>query len=151
MTIWKPKPYIRAKVLGLVWRDGRLLAAEIEDSSGAVKGVRPLGGCIEFGETRDAALRREFHEELGCAARVTGPWHVFENIFEHEGNIGHEFAFAANVELDDASLYRSEEIVYCEDDGLACRASWFSPTALPAGVELYPAGLLQAIKEGAVA
>jgi hypothetical protein len=85
VAIWKPKPFIRVKVLGLVWRGSELLAGEVENSAGQVTGVRPLGGCVEFGETREEALRREFREELGCETIVSGPWHSLENIFEHEG------------------------------------------------------------------
>lgn len=150
MAIWKPKPFIRVKVLGLAWRGDQLLAGEVENSEGRVTGVRPLGGCIEFGETREEALQREFQEELGCTAALTGPWHALENIFEHEGNIGHEFVFAANVRLGDPKVYAARRIDYLEDDGATCSAGWFSPARLPQGVSLYPEGLLALIASGAI-
>jgi len=37
--------------------------------------VRPLGGSIDFGDTREATLARKFAEDLGCAISVTGPSH----------------------------------------------------------------------------
>jgi ADP-ribose pyrophosphatase YjhB (NUDIX family) len=150
VTIWTPAPVIRVKVLGLAWRGGDLLLAEVEDSAGRVKGVRPLGGAIEFGETREQALRREFEEELGCGVRLAGPWHGFENIYEHEGATGHEFLFAANVELADFSLYRRDPIGFLEDEGTARLARWLPPAALPPGVDLYPAGLRPLIEAGIV-
>ncbi|MBO9472400.1 NUDIX domain-containing protein [Shimia sp. R10_1] len=61
---WRPHNSIRVKALGLHWRENRLLAARVFDDSGKLKGVRPLGGTIEFGETAQNALLREFHEEL---------------------------------------------------------------------------------------
>ena len=64
MTVWQPPQTVGIKVLGLAWKDGHLLAGEVEDSLGRVTGVRPLGGSIEFGEAREAALEREFREEL---------------------------------------------------------------------------------------
>src|SRR6187551_1612754 len=101
LTVWTPTPAVTVKVIGLAWRGAELLVAEVEESDGRVKGVRPLGGTIEFGETREAALAREFAEELGCAMSVVGPWHAFENIYRHEGATGHEFIFAANIRLGD--------------------------------------------------
>ena len=74
MNVWRPAPAIRVKALGLHWRDGRLLAFEVHDDAGRVTGVRPLGGSIEFGETAEAALRREFREELGIDVVVAGDY-----------------------------------------------------------------------------
>lgn len=142
MTVWRPPQQIRVKVIGLAWRENRLLAAEVEDDSGRIKGVRPLGGSIEFGETREQALHREIREELGTEIRIVGPWHVLENIFEHHGSIGHEFIFAADVELADQGLYERDEIRYCELDETAATARWFGRDMLrDAGLDIYPTGL----------
>lgn len=54
MNIWRPPSRIRVKALGLHWLNGRLLAAEVYDDAGRIKGVRSLGGGVEFGETSKA-------------------------------------------------------------------------------------------------
>lgn len=43
---------------------------------------RLIGGGIEFGETAEAALRREFAEELGVTLGSVELLEVVENIFE---------------------------------------------------------------------
>ena len=142
MAIWRPSQQIRVKVIGLAWRNDRLLAAEVEDDSGRIKGVRPLGGAIEFGESREEALQREFQEELETDIRIVGPWHLLENIYEHHGATGHEYIFAADIELADASLYERDEIHYSELDETAATARWFGRDRLrDAGIDLYPTGL----------
>jgi 8-oxo-dGTP pyrophosphatase MutT (NUDIX family) len=151
VTVWSPSPGIAVKVIGLAWRGEELLVAEVEESDGRVKGVRPLGGGIEFGETREQALKREFAEELRCEITVSGPWHGFENLYQHEGKTGHEFIFAANVRLGDADIYRRDRFDYLEHEGTRCCAVWLAPLRLPRGVELYPAGLARAIELGEVA
>lgn len=60
------------KALGLHWRGDRLLAAEVLDDAGRIKGVHPLGGTVEFGETAEAAVIREFREELGIKVKTHG-------------------------------------------------------------------------------
>ena len=70
--VWRPQQHIQVKALGLVWRNGLLLAGEIYLDDGTVKGVKPLGGRLEFGETWRDALVREFDEELGVAVEVIG-------------------------------------------------------------------------------
>ena len=97
MTTWRPHPHIRVVAIGLHWRDGRLLAAEVRDDAGRIKGVRPLGGEIEFGESWRDALMREFNEELGIGVTIIGEPQMMENIFVHEGAIGHEVMFIAEV------------------------------------------------------
>jgi hypothetical protein len=72
MNTWRPAPRIRVKALGLHWRGDRLLAAEVLDDAGHVKGVRPLGGTVEFGETAEMAVIREFQEELGIVVKTNG-------------------------------------------------------------------------------
>jgi len=150
MTIWRPPQAIRVKVLGLVWREDQLLLFEVQDDHGRIKGVRALGGSVEFGERREQALDREFREELGCGITILGPWHAFENIFVHEGAIGHEYLFAANVRLADQRVYGMERLTFAEADLVRCHAAWFSPTSLPEGLELYPSGLLPLIETGTI-
>ena len=151
MTVWTPAQKIRVKVLGLAWRGRELLVSEVQDSSGRVKGLRPLGGCIEFGESREQALIREFAEELGCAVTIAGEWHILENIYEHEGATGHEYDLAANILLGDARLYGQDRLRYLESDESVCWALWVDPLALPPGIELYPVALQALIKAGRIA
>ena len=150
MTVWRPAQAIRVKVLGLAWRGHELLVSEVEDSLGRVKGVRPLGGCIEFGETREQALVRELAEELGCAVTVTGEWHAFENMYEHEGATGHEYIFAANVTLADHHFMAVDRFRYLESDESDCWACWHDPLALPKDIELFPGRLAGLIQEGII-
>jgi hypothetical protein len=83
-------------------------------------------------------------------ATIIGPWHCIENIFEHEGNVGHQIMCVADIELDERSIYDRDLIEYAEDDGTPCFARWFTPHRLPNGVELYPRGLLALIDDGLV-
>ncbi|RGP37864.1 NUDIX hydrolase [Pseudotabrizicola alkalilacus] len=143
MTFALPIPSIRFKALGLHWRGNRLLAAEVPDASGRVKGVRPLGGTVEFGETARAALIREFQEELDITVEPVGSPVFIENIFTHEGTPGHEILALFTVLFPTGAFAEADRILFHEDDGTTGFAEWFPLDTLdwPDGPRLYPAGL----------
>ncbi len=143
---WRPQSGVQVKVLGICMNKGKLLAMDVFNDKGEVKGVRPLGGTIEPGETREIALTREFAEELNTEIVITGNWRVFENIYDHEGVLGHEYCFATGVSLVDKSLYSKNIIAFSEDSGAECRATWVNIKTLKSGeLELFPDGLLAAL------
>lgn len=143
MTVWRPPAQIRVKALGLNWRHGRLLAAEVYDDSGRIKGVRPLGGGVEFGEPARVAVVREFHEELGVAVTIRGEPFFLENIFVHEGAPGHELSIIFNVDFPAGAFAGQAHIPFAEDNGATSIARWFDLDQLDqaGGPALYPDGL----------
>jgi ADP-ribose pyrophosphatase YjhB (NUDIX family) len=68
-TRWRPQQAVRAIAVALVYRGSDVLVMAVKDDSGALKGWRPLGGAIEFGESAQQAVTREFLEEIGKAVR----------------------------------------------------------------------------------
>ena len=140
---WRPRAAIRAVAIGIVRRGDSVLATAVPDDRAQVKGWRPPGGGIEFGERAIDALVREFREEFG--GEITPPrlLGVRENIFEHQGAPGHEVVFVFETAFADARWLSQDEIVFHEDDGTACFARWIDLADVRAGrVELYPAGLI---------
>jgi len=149
MTIWRPTQNIRVIVIGLNWRDRSLLAAEVLDDVGRVKGVRPLGGEIEFGETWQSALRREFEEELDAEITISGKPLVMENIYTHEGMSGHEIVFVSDIEFVKGTFDSQDTLRFSEDNGVICTARWFDLDELDTGkIELYPSGLKALLQTG---
>ena len=61
---WRPPARIRPLVIGLARRGDQLLVMRVCDDNGALKGARPPGGTVEFGESAAAAVAREFQEEF---------------------------------------------------------------------------------------
>jgi hypothetical protein len=58
MSTWRPPSIVRPIAVGVVRRRDELLLMAVRDDDGTLKGWRPLGGAIEFGE-RAAAVATE--------------------------------------------------------------------------------------------
>ncbi len=143
MSDWRPAPRIRFKALGLHWRGDRLLAAEVLDDAGRVTGVRPLGGSVKFGETAEAAVIREFREELGITVETVSPPVFMENIYTHEGSLGHEVLAIFDVTFPADAFAGQTRVEFTEDNGTKCFAEWFALDTLdvPDRPQLFPQGL----------
>ncbi|MBF9050395.1 NUDIX domain-containing protein [Roseobacter sp. HKCCD9010] len=140
--IWRPRPVIRAVAIGVVWRDDRILVAAVTDDNGHIKGWRPLGGGIEFGETAEAALVREFAEELQAQIKPIRQIAVMQNLFAHQGDRGHEIVFVIESELTTPGLAEAESFIL-EDSGARVRAAWRPLDEFRSErAELFPDGLL---------
>lgn len=108
------------KALGLHWRGNRLVACEGLDDAGAVKGVRPLG------ETAEAAVIREFREELGITVTTIGAPVFMENILTHEGSLGHEILALFDVVFPPDAFAAETRVAFKEASGATCLAEWFA-------------------------
>ncbi|MGS4884907.1 NUDIX hydrolase [Roseibium sp. MB-4] len=148
MTIWRPANFITVKALALIWQVDALLLTEIYDDHGNVKGMRPLGGTVEFGEAWRDTLQREFLEELGARISLGTDHFVLENIYEHYGQTGHEIVFLCHAHFSDGRFYRQDAIPFLEHDETECIARWMSVAELKAKqIELYPEGLMERLTQ----
>lgn len=143
MSVWRPPSVVRLIAIGIVRRGDELLLMAVRSDDGAIKGYRPLGGSIEFGERAAEALKREFVEELGLAITEPVLLTVIENLYSHHGAAGHEIVFVLEAALADESAYRSESSSY-EDGGVRIDVTWVALARFRAGeAELFPTGLLR--------
>lgn len=89
---------IRNIAVGLLVRDGHVLAEEYPAAGGYHRFVRAIGGGIEFGERAEQALRREFAEELGVVLGRVEPLAVIENLFTMLDRPGHQIVHVFAVQ-----------------------------------------------------
>ena len=136
-----PHPYIRATALALVlWRD-HLLANRYAHADGAY--YRPLGGGINFGERARDALHRELRDEIDRSVEIVEQIGVSENIFELDGEPGHQLMFEFIVRWPDGEEPADlAPMVGSEDNGEPIDAHWLPLDRVCAGdYTLYPDGL----------
>lgn len=116
-----------------------MLAIEGSDIVRGLDFYRAIGGGIEFGETAEAALRREFREELDCELDEVELLGVIENIFEYEGLPGHEIAHVFAVRSSGLSAVPLDAELHILDEGSPVR--WIAISELRDGARpLFPSG-----------
>jgi ADP-ribose pyrophosphatase YjhB (NUDIX family) len=110
------KKHPRVKAMGLFVWNGRVLAAALHDASKNEDFLRLPGGSVEFGETTEAALRREMREEMSAEIAIHRLLGVVENIFVYEGTPGHEVVFIYHAAFVDPGYYTRETIAIKETE-----------------------------------
>lgn len=135
-------PSIRNLAVGLPVRSGFVL---VLDGADAVKGevfFRAIGGGIEFGESAERALRREFEEELRITLERVDLLGVTENIFEYEGQPGHEIVHVFRVSSSELDAIPLDAQLSVLDEGSPVRWVPFGDLDRP----LYPDGALDLLR-----
>jgi ADP-ribose pyrophosphatase YjhB (NUDIX family) len=145
-TTWRPPAIVRPIAVGVVRRGDELLLMAVKSDSGSIKGWRPLGGTIEFGERAADTLKREFVEELGVAIEEPKLLTVLESLYTHHDAVGHEIVLVFDARLADAEAYRTDGFTF-EDGGVRNEVRWIALAQFQAGREtLFPAGLLDRLE-----
>lgn len=145
--LWTPPQKITCRALALIWRGPELLMIRVNEEDGDVRGYRPIGGGIEFGETSKETIKREIMEELGVEFIPVNFIGYVENIYQMGGHTGHELMALWEGKLADESLYGQEKIPYIEERKIAkgCFLVWKNP--FDADLPVYPETMLEALKE----
>ncbi|MDD2715877.1 MAG: NUDIX hydrolase [Candidatus Wallbacteria bacterium] len=136
---------IRPIAIGILRRNDQILVFEGSDSVKNETFYRPCGGGIEFGETAEQALVREFREELNLNVKILNRIAVLENIFTCNGVPGHEIVFVFEIESLDREIYSRSELEGVEDNGEKFRCLWKPLSDFRNGSILYPTGLVDSL------
>jgi len=139
----KRQKNIRVKTLAWIEQDGHLFVVKMHDKVDGDDYYRPVGGCVEFGETTAAALHREIKEELDTDIMITGEPLVLENIFISDGYPGHEIVYLFPSRFTDPKFLLHEIHPLTEANGESFDAMWVDLTSFLSGALcLVPDGLL---------
>jgi 8-oxo-dGTP pyrophosphatase MutT (NUDIX family) len=122
----------------LVWDDHDPITGEVV--------AVPLAGGIEFGETGEAAIKRELGEEIGATPARIQYLGLLEDIFTWAGEKRHELYLVYDVDLEERAVYEAEEVPVVEPDGTAYVARWRSLSEFRTSAKLVPEALLELIQ-----
>ena len=115
---------IRAVALCAFRRGGDVLVFEGWDAVKQRRFRRFPGGGIDYGETAEAAVRREMREELDTELVDVQLLGVLENIFEFEGQPGHETVFVFEAGFAEPARYQALDAFLAADDGGWVDVAW---------------------------
>ncbi|MGC1305636.1 MAG: NUDIX domain-containing protein [Phormidesmis sp.] len=138
---------IRPIALGLIEHEGHILVSKGQDSKTKATFYRFLGGGIDFGETSQAALAREFVEEI--RAELTGIEYLtcIDNIFTLNGKPKHELIQLFRAQFVDHKFYQLEDVFELIEGDRIDQAFWIDIQKVLSGeYRLVPESCLKYLK-----
>lgn len=115
---------IRVISIAIIKKGNSILACKAFDDIKNETFYRPLGGGVEFGETPEESLIREFREELGLEIKIIKMLGVHNSIFTYIGKKGHEVVFVYEAEFADKALYNKDRFQMIEPKHKEVIVSW---------------------------
>ncbi|MEM9150655.1 MAG: NUDIX domain-containing protein [Cyanobacteria bacterium P01_F01_bin.3] len=100
---------IRPIALGLIEHEGYLFVSRGKDPKTSESFYRFLGGGIDFGETSQAALEREFLEEVQAELTAIEYITCLDNIFVYNGKPKHELIQLFRAQFVDSKFFQVQE------------------------------------------
>lgn len=137
-TEQRQKGQIRPLGIAVIRKGNKVLALKGYDSHKETYFYRLPGGGIHFCETAKDTVVRELKEEIGVDIQVIKPLPAVENIFEYEGNIGHELIFPFECKLPD-SLSEQEIFPMIEPQLEKSKMEYVS---IDSEIPIFPEGVL---------
>ena len=133
---------IRAKVICLFRHQERVLLTQAFDPAKNEHYLMPIGGGIEFGEHAADAIQREVLEEIQQEISHLKQLDVLENIFNFDGQAGHEIVFVYSAKFVDQGFYALQMIKGVESNGDEYQAAWYTQQQLTQlKLPIYPLGI----------
>ena len=120
--------------------DTRILVALGYDEVAEEYFFRPLGGQVEPGESPEATVVRELHEETGLAVSRLRPLGVIDNRFEYRGEPHRETVHVFDGEFVDPFVYK-QAFIPIDEPVWEGPARWIDLGQLQE-YPVYPEGLL---------
>lgn len=117
---------IRPIALGLVEHQGHILVSRGEDPKTKQSYYRFLGGGIDFGETSQMALTREFIEEIQAELTEIKYITCLDNIFTLNGKPKHELIQLFRARFVDDSFYQLDEKFPLVEGKRTTQAIWLA-------------------------
>jgi ADP-ribose pyrophosphatase YjhB (NUDIX family) len=141
-----PRERIRVIVVGLLIYEGRILGETYPATAHHGLFVRAPGGGIDFGETADHAIRREFAEELGVVLDGIRLLGVTENIYAAAEKSGHEIVHVYHVRSDELERLAPHERLPVRDSDTT--VAWYDLADLRSGTPpFFPHGVLDLARD----
>ena len=85
---------------------------------------RPPGGTVKFGERSKDCIIREIREELQAEVKELRHVGTIENVFEYEGELGHEIVFVYEAKFVNEAMYDKPQMPATESDGTKYNVLW---------------------------